>query len=128
MNDGSSSKTNQKTDWAEERTDWAEDRTLLASERTFAGWLRTGMAAIAVAIGMKAVFGATHPTWAAKAVATVFLIVAAVLFWQARRKALATRERLSRNAAQPLPRRSVTWTTWLLLLGTAATGLVLWTV
>ena len=45
-----------KTEWAEDRTDWAEDRTILANERTFAGWMRTGMAAIAIAVGLKAVF------------------------------------------------------------------------
>ncbi|MEY8838652.1 DUF202 domain-containing protein, partial [Cribrihabitans sp. XS_ASV171] len=42
-----------KTDMAESRTDWAEDRTLLANERTYAGWLRTGMAAVALALGTR---------------------------------------------------------------------------
>jgi hypothetical protein len=42
-------KSADKTELAEERTDWAEDRTILASERTFAGWVRTGLASLAVA-------------------------------------------------------------------------------
>ncbi|MDF1729557.1 MAG: DUF202 domain-containing protein, partial [Sulfitobacter sp.] len=45
-----------KNELAEDRTDWAEDRTILANERTFAGWMRTGMASLAVAIGLKAVY------------------------------------------------------------------------
>ena len=62
-----------RNELAEDRTHWAEDRTSLANERTFAGWMRTGMAAIGVAIGLKAVFGAFEPTWMAKAVASIFL-------------------------------------------------------
>ena len=69
-----------KTEWAERRTDWAEDRTVLANERTFAGWLRTGLAAVAVAIGFQAVVSDFEPTWAAKTVATMFLVAALVTF------------------------------------------------
>ncbi|WP_394227872.1 DUF202 domain-containing protein [Paracoccus marcusii] len=47
---------------AEDRTDLAEDRTILAVERTFSGWIRTGLATVAVAIGMQAVFGPFQPT------------------------------------------------------------------
>ena len=55
--DAHNSSMNKSNDLAENRTDWAEDRTILANERTFAGWMRTGMASLAVAIGLKAVFG-----------------------------------------------------------------------
>ena len=69
-----------KNDLAESRTDWAEDRTILANERTFAGWMRTGMACVAVAIGLRAVFGEFEPTWVAKAVASVFIIAALYVY------------------------------------------------
>ena len=47
---------------AEERTDLAEDRTILANERTYAGWMRTGFAAIAVGLGFQALFAQMEPT------------------------------------------------------------------
>ncbi len=61
---------------ADQRTKWAEDRTLMANERTFSSWMGTGLGAIGVAIGLKAVFGAFEPTWAAKLVASLFLLAA----------------------------------------------------
>lgn len=73
---------------ARTRTEWAEDRTILANERTFSSWIGTGMGGIGVAIGLKAVFGDFEPTWAAKAVATLFLVAAILVFWAARRQAL----------------------------------------
>ena len=50
---------------ARDRTDLAEDRTILANERTFAGWMRTGLATIGIALGFQALFGRVDPTWAA---------------------------------------------------------------
>ena len=76
-----------KSDKAEQRTNWAEDRTIMANERTFSSWMGTGLGAIGVAIGLKAVFGAFEPTWAAKAVATIFLVTAVAIFWSAQRQA-----------------------------------------
>ena len=76
-----------KNDLAEDRTDWAEDRTILANERTFAGWMRTGMAAVAVAIGLRAVFGEFEPTWVAKAVASVFIFAALYVYLAAQASA-----------------------------------------
>ena len=114
--------------WAEDRTDLAEDRTALANERTFAGWLRTGMAAVAVALGMQAVFRSFEPVWFAKAAASVFLLAAASIFWVARRKALATLAEIDTYQANPLHRRGINWLTALLLLGTLGVGLILWSV
>lgn len=54
----------------------AEDRTSMANERTFSSWMGTGLGAI----GMKAVFGAFEPTWAAKAVASIFIAIAILIF------------------------------------------------
>jgi putative membrane protein len=77
-----SSSSQSKNDLAQDRTDWAEDRTVLANERTFAGWMRTGMASLAIAIGLQAVFGVTEPTWIAKSVASIFVILSIVVFWR----------------------------------------------
>lgn len=52
----------------------------MANERTFSSWMGTGLGAIGVAIGMKAVLGAFEPTWAAKAVASIFIAIAILIF------------------------------------------------
>ncbi|WP_238538241.1 YidH family protein [Oceaniovalibus guishaninsula] len=111
---------------AEDRTDWAEDRTILANERTFAGWMRTGMAAVAVAIGLKAVFGDFTPTWMAKAVASLFLAAALYIFWSARQQAAATRDRMEARSAEPQSNSRMTAMAAILAFGTVAVGVILW--
>jgi putative membrane protein len=81
-------------DLAERRTALAEDRTVLASERTFAGWLRTGYAAVGIALGFHALFGELDPPWAARFIATLFLLIAVAIFVAAQRHAKAVRRRL----------------------------------
>lgn len=90
---------------AEDRTDWAEDRTILANERTFAGWLRTGMAAVGVGLGFQAIFRAVEPTWAAKAVATFFAVVGIFVFLLAYRQSAKLLKRLNAHSANPAANR-----------------------
>ena len=111
----------QSNDLAEERTDWAEDRTILANERTFAGWMRTGMAAVALAVGLRAVFGSFEPTWLAKSVATVFIVLAVFIFWAAQ-----TLSRLNDNQAHAQPLRRMQVIAVILAIGALATGGILW--
>lgn len=115
-----------KTSWAEDRTDWAEDRTVLANERTFAGWLRTGMASIAIAVGLHAVFRTTEPIWLPKIVATVFIAAALVIFWTARLNAGKAHDRLTAHKAEVQKTRTFTILATLLSVGAVATGFVLW--
>lgn len=126
MNQGSDDVAKSRTEWAETRTDWAEDRTIMANERTFAGWMRTGMACVAIAIGLKAVFGDFDPTWGAKAVASVFLITSVAIYWAARRRAAETLERLNSRDCKPQPTRNFTIFATVLTIGTVLTGVVLW--
>jgi putative membrane protein len=72
-----------KTKLAEDRTDLAEDRTILANERTFAGWMRTGFAAVGVGLGFQALFNKMEPDWVPKGIATAFLLIAMIVFWTA---------------------------------------------
>ena len=116
-----------KTDWAEARTDWAEDRTVLANERTFAGWMRTGMAAIAIAVGLRAVFQAAEPTWLPKSVATIFLVAAIIIFWSARRNACKAQVRLNAHKAEIQPGRIFTLLAAIFSASALAVGAVLWT-
>lgn len=115
-----------RTDWAEDRTDWAQDRTILANERTFNSWMGTGLGSIGVAIALKAVFGAFDPTWAAKLVASIFLLVAIVIFWSARNQAHATYDRLHDTDAKPVSGKNFTRLSAIMTLGTVLVGIILW--
>ena len=113
-------------DLAEERTKWAEDRTIMANERTFSSWMGTGLGAIGVAIGLKAVFGAFEPTWAAKMVASIFLAVAIAIFWSACRQAQKTLSRLRERDVEATPSRSFRFLAATMSLAALGTGVILW--
>ena len=125
--DGAEDERDAKTKWAEDRTDWAEDRTLLANERTYAGWLRTGAACVAVALGLKAVFDEAQPTWLAKGVATVFLVAAVGIFVSAAQQARKAQARIAEHDTEATPPRRMVLLSAFLVLGTVATGGILWT-
>jgi putative membrane protein len=126
--DDHSSEQDKKTDWAEARTDWAEDRTVMANERTFAGWMRTGMAAIAVAVGLRAVFDEADLAWIAKVVATLFVGGAVLIFWSARRQAVKAQVRLDSHAAEPQDSRTFTVMSVLFSICAIAVGGILWAI
>jgi putative membrane protein len=115
-----------KTEKAEQRTDWAEDRTMMANERTFNSWMGLGLGAVGVAIALKAVFGEFEPTWAAKAVASLFLIAAIVIYWSAAQQAHKTHRRLTSRDAAALETKDFRRLAALLTLATLGTGAVLW--
>ena len=114
------------TKLAETRTDWAEDRTLLANERTFAGWMRTGMACVALALGLRALFRPFEPDWIPKAVAEIFVLTAIVIFWAARQNAVKTQRRMDEHATESQGTRRMTILAGLLTLGAVSTGVILW--
>ncbi len=116
-----------KTKMAEDRTDWAEDRTIMANERTFAGWMRTGMAAIAIAVGLRAVFSEADPAWIPKLVSTLFIIASLFIFWSARRNACQAQERLHAHEAEVQSTRNFTLLSILFSIGGVTVGVVLWT-
>ncbi|HLL59179.1 MAG TPA: DUF202 domain-containing protein [Allosphingosinicella sp.] len=91
-----------KQQLAEDRTDLAEDRTVLANERTFAGWMRTGFAAVALGVGFNALFNKMEPTWIPKAIATAFLLIAIFVFVSAERRARRIMDRLHTHKVKTL--------------------------
>jgi putative membrane protein len=115
-----------KHDLAQARTDWAEDRTILANERSFASWMRTGLACLAVALGLKALFRPFEPTWMARSVAEIFVLAALVIFWLAYRRAVQTRVRMSEHAANGQSRHAMATISGLMVLGALGTGALLW--
>ena len=116
----------QQSEDSKSRTEWAEDRTILANERTFSSWMGMGLGAVGIAIGLKAVFGATDPTWVAKLVASFFLSVAVLVFWLARRQACKTLARLTERDAEAMPTRNFTLLASALTFATVSVGAVLW--
>jgi putative membrane protein len=87
---------------AEDRTDLAEDRTVLANERTFAGWMRTGFAAIGIGLGFHVLFQAMEPLWVPKAIATAFLLAGIYVIVVAERRACAVMARFDRHRVAEL--------------------------
>ena len=98
----------------------------MANERTFSSWMGTGLGAVGVAIGLKAVFGAFDPTWAAKAVASLFLGIAILIFWAARRQAHRTLFKLNDTDAETMPASVYTVLAIVMTTATFAVGAILW--
>ena len=90
----------ESTRLAHNRTDLAEDRTLLANERTFAGWGRTALASIGIGLGFQALFKSVEPTWVAKAIATLFILLGIYLIWNAERRATKVATRLDSHQVE----------------------------
>ncbi len=114
---------------AEIQTEWAEERTVLSVERTFAGWLRTGMGAVGVAIGLHAVFVSGAGDWPARVVASMFLVIAVALFAQANRQARRMLEDLSsqRPIRAPVPSAAhFTAIAAAFIVAAIAVGVLLW--
>jgi len=76
------------------RTDFSEDRTVLANERTFASWIRTGFAGIGIGLAFNALFTRIRPEWVPKLIASVFLLIAVMIFIAAERRACTVLRRL----------------------------------
>lgn len=114
-----------RTDWAEDRTDWAEDRTILANERTFASWMRTGLAALAVAIGLHAVFD-VRPEWVPKAAASIFIVAAVLIFVTSAQRSYRAQKRISSHDSSAQPASRMTALALLLSAGSLAVAGVLW--
>ena len=111
---------------SEQRTKWAEDRTILANERTFASWMRTGMACIGVALGLKAVFSATNHPLIAKGVAELFVLTAVFIFASAARRSYQAQKRISDHDTSAISHKTMVITSCAMALGAVATGVILW--
>lgn len=108
------------------RTDLAEDRTILANERTFAGWIRTSLGCIALGVGFHALFNKMEPWWAPRAIATAFLLLAALIAWLAERRSSAVASRLSTHVVQRARRVNLRLIAACISLGAAALGVAIW--
>ena len=111
---------------AEARTDLAEDRTLLANERTFAGWLRTGMAAVGIGLGFNVLFKMLEPPWVPKAIATLFLVIGIFIFVAAERGACSVKERLETHKVSTFKRINLKLITGAVVVATCGLIAAIW--
>ena len=115
-----------KEDLARARTDMSEDRTMLANERTFAGWLRTGFAAVGIALAFNALFVRLEPPWVPKAVATAFLLIAILIFVAADRRACHVLARLHAHKVETVKTQTIRIITYLTVTATLALIAAIW--
>ena len=118
--------TDGKQALATKRTGWAEDRTLLANERTFASWMRTGMACLGVALGLRAVFRTTEYPLIAKGVAELFVLIAILIFWAAALRSAKANRRFETHDVESHPARHMVVVASILTVGAVAMGIILW--
>lgn len=109
-----------------ERTDMAEDRTVMAAERTFAGWMRTAFAAIGIGLAFHVMFGELEPPWLARAIATGFILLGAIIAFTAERRARRTLGRLTSHQADPPEIPSLSWMGWSVTAGAFLLAVALW--
>lgn len=115
-----------RTELAETRTSLAEDRTILAHERSFAGWVRTGMAAVGIGLGFNALFDALQPAWVPKAISSAFLLIAIFIFVSAERRANIILARLEAHHIRALKPVKMRLLTGGLIAATVALGGAIW--
>jgi putative membrane protein len=111
---------------AQLKTDLAEDRTVLANERTFASWMRTGLAGIGIGLGFHALFTRIEPDWVPKLIATVFLLIAVLIFISAERRACAVLSRLHTHEVTTIKLRNIRVITIVTVAATLALIAVIW--
>ena len=119
-------RTPSRGELARDRTDLAEDRTLLAHERSFAGWVRTGMAAVGIGLGFNALFQTLELAWVPKAIASIFLVIAGFIFLSAERRANRAIGELQAHRIAELAPIRLRLLTWILTAATFALGVAIW--
>ena len=116
----------EKEKLAEARTDMAEDRTVLANERTFAGWMRTGFAAVGIGLAFQVLFQSMQPTWVPKAIATAFLLAAIYVIVVAERRACVVMDRFDKHRAAELRPMNLKVVTYISVAATLSLIAAIW--
>ena len=101
----------------------ASRRTRLASERTYLAWLRSGLTALAIGIGVAKLLpalGAKGPAWLDTAVGIGFCVLGILFAGYGMRRAFAVERALEEGSFAPLQDRVV----WIFGIVAIALGLV----
>lgn len=99
---------------------------MLANERTFAAWVRTSIGCIAMGVGLHALFSHMEPGWAARAIASWFLIIAVTVIWLAVRRAGAVLDRLNPHVIASGRKMNLELIASAVSLGAAALTAAIW--
>ena len=62
------------------RTNWAHERTRLAKERTFSSWVRSGLSAIGVGLGLVKLLPDVEPHWMMQLIGILFIGAGTIVF------------------------------------------------
>lgn len=65
---------------SDSRTNWAHERTRLAKERTFAAWLRSGLSAVGVGLGLVKLLPSVEPRWMMQLIGIFFIGAGTIAF------------------------------------------------
>ncbi len=84
------------------------------------------MACIGLALGLRAVIGATDDPIIAKAVAELFIFCAILIFWAAPRRCRATLNRVDDHDANTQSHQNMALTATVITTGAVASGAILW--
>lgn len=109
-----------------DRTELAEDRTIMAVERTFAGWIRTSFAAIGIGLAFKVLFGELDPPWLARAIATIFILLAAFLSIAAERRACRAMKRMRSHSVDSPRAPHLRYVAWAVAAGSLVLAVAIW--
>lgn len=109
-----------------DRTELAEDRTIMAVERTFAGWIRTSFAAIGIGLAFKVLFGELEPPWLARAIATIFILLAAFLSIAAERRACRAMKRMRSHSVDSPQAPHLRYVAWAVAAGSLVLAVAIW--
>jgi putative membrane protein len=108
--------------------DFSEDRTVLANERTFASWVRTGFAGIGIGLAFNALFTRIQPEWLPKLIASIFLLVAILIFIAVEHRARMVMRRLHAHQVRPIKVTSLRLITIAAVAATVGLLAVIWLV
>jgi putative membrane protein len=109
------------------RTELAEDRTILANERTFAGWMRTSLGCIGLGVGFHALFNKVEPGWLPRGIASLFLVLGAIVILLAARRASSVISRLDPHVVQTTKRMNLRLFAAAIVLGAGGLIVGIWT-
>ena len=84
------------------------------------------MASVGIALGFNALFRSVEPAWIAKAIASLFLLIAIFIFLSAERRTCAIMERIQPHKVATLRPVRMRILTWILVTATIALGTAIW--
>ena len=103
---------------SDNRTNWAHERTRLAKERTFSSWLRSGLSAVGVGLGLVKLLPSVEPRWMMQLIGILFIGAGAIIFAMGYATYHNVMKKLEEEGFQGIPSIFMGVLTSLMLLGT----------